>query len=531
MAVRASQYGLEQHGLQPAGEVHWNLSPAALVEQAIRRGEGTLAAEGPFNAITTPHTGRSPNDKFIVRDAASEEHVHWGKVNQPFDPAHFEGLLAKVRRHLSQRDLFVRDLYAGADPDYRLRVRVVNEFAWANLFVHNLFIRPPAEELADFQPDFTILHAPGCKADPAADGTNSETFIVVSFSEKLVLIGGTRYAGEMKKSIFSILNFLLPLRGVLAMHCSANVGEQGDTALFFGLSGTGKTTLSADPERGLVGDDEHGWSDAGVFNFEGGCYAKVIRLSETAEPQIFATTRRFGTVLENVVLEPETRALQLDDDSITENTRAAYPIDYIANAVIPGVAGHPRNVLFLTADAFGVLPPISRLTLPQARYYFLSGYTAKVAGTERGVTEPEATFSTCFGAPFLPLRPNVYSGMLGEKLQRHGAQVWLVNTGWTGGPYGVGQRMKIAYTRAMVRAVLNGALDNAEFEPDPVFGVLVPRQVPDVPPEVLRPRGTWADGAAYDAKARELAARFAENFAKFAELVPDDVRKAGPRTG
>jgi phosphoenolpyruvate carboxykinase (ATP) len=528
MTVR-SRHGLEHHGLNPTGQVYWNLSPALLVEQAIRRGEGELAAEGPFNAVTKPHTGRSPNDKFIVRDAGSESTVNWGKVNQPFAPDRFNALLAKVQAYLSGRDLFVRDLYAGADPDYRLRVRVINEFAWANLFVHNLFIRPPVSELEGFVPEFTILHAPLFKADPAVDGTRTETFIVADFTQKLVIIGGTRYAGEMKKSIFTVLNYLLPLRGVLSMHCSANLGDDGDSALFFGLSGTGKTTLSADPERGLIGDDEHGWSDHGVFNFEGGCYAKVIRLSAAAEPQIFATTRRFGTVLENVVVDPVTRRLDLDSEAHTENTRAAYPIDYIDNAVIPGVGPHPKNVLFLTADAFGVLPPITKLTLAQARYYFLSGYTAKVAGTERGVTEPEATFSTCFGAPFLPLAANVYSEMLGERLQRYDARVWLVNTGWSGGPYGVGQRMKIAYTRAMVRAVLNGTLADADFEPDPVFGVLVPTQVPDVPPDVLRPRHTWADGTAYDAKAAELARRFTDNFQKFAPQVPEDVRAAGPR--
>jgi phosphoenolpyruvate carboxykinase (ATP) len=528
MTERRSRYGLEHHGLQPTGKVYWNLAPALLIEHAVQRGEGHLAAEGPFNAITTPHTGRSPNDKFIVRDETTEQTVAWGKVNQSIAPEKFDGLLAKVQAYLSARDLFVRDVYTGADPEYRVRVRVVTERAWANLFAFDLFIRPEPSELEDFVPDWVVLHAPSLQADPAVDGTRTGTFVVVNFARRLIVIGGTGYAGEIKKSIFSILNYVLPLRGVLSMHCSANVGKDGQSALFFGLSGTGKTSLSADPERGLIGDDEHGWSDNGVFNFEGGCYAKVIKLSPTAEPQIWATTRRFGTVLENVVLDPVTQSLNLDDDSITENTRAAYPIYFIDNAVIPGVGPHPKNVLFLTADAFGVMPPLSKLTLAQARYYFLSGYTAKVAGTERGITEPEATFSTCFGAPFLPLRPDVYSEMLGERLVKHDAQVWLVNTGWSGGPYGVGSRIKIAYTRAMVRAILTGALNDVEFTPDPFFHVLVPRHVHDVPDAVLQPRGTWADGAAYDAQARDLACRFIDNFKKFEAHVSEEVRAAGP---
>ncbi len=521
--------GLESLGLNPTQTVYWNLPPAALYEQAVCRGEGQIAREGPFVAITTPHTGRSPKDKFIVREPSSEAHIWWGEINQPLESDRFDRLYQKMITYLNQRDLFVRDMYAGADPHYRLKVRVINEHAWPNLFVYDLFIRPSPAELAGFTPDFTILHAPGCKANPAEDGTRSETFIVLNFARRVILIGGTRYAGEIKKSIFTVLNYLLPFQGVFPMHCSANIGPEGDVALFFGLSGTGKTTLSADPSRSLIGDDEHGWSDYGVFNFEGGCYAKVIRLSPEAEPQIYTTTQRFGTVLENVVLDPETRELNLDDDTITENTRGAYPIHFIKNAILSGVGGHPRNILFLTADAFGVLPPIARLTREQAMYYFLSGYTAKVAGTERGVTEPQATFSTCFAAPFLPLHPTVYARMLGEKLARHPVTVWLVNTGWSGGPYGVGQRMKIAYTRAMVHAALSGALLEIPAEPDPIFGVYVPLYCPGVPNDILKPRNTWADKQAYDAKARELATRFAENFKQFAHIAQPDVRAAGPR--
>lgn len=529
MTIKPSYDGLGDLGLRPTQAVYWNLPPAALYEQAVCRGEGRIACEGPFVVITTPHTGRSPNDKFIVREPSSEPHIWWGKVNQPLESDKFDRLYRKVIAYLNERDLFVRDVYAGADPRYRLKVRVINEHAWPNLFAYDLFIRPSPAELAEFTPDFTILHAPGCKANPAEDGTRSETFIVINFARRVILIGGTRYAGEIKKSIFTVLNYLLPLQGVFPMHCSANIGPEGDVALFFGLSGTGKTTLSADPHRSLIGDDEHGWSDYGVFNFEGGCYAKVIRLSPEAEPQIYATTQRFGTVLENVVIDPETRELNLDDDAITENTRGAYPIHFIENAILSGIGGHPRNILFLTADAFGVLPPIARLTRQQAMYYFLSGYTAKVAGTERGVTEPQATFSTCFGAPFLPLHPTVYAHMLGEKLAQHPVTVWLVNTGWSGGPYGVGQRMKIAYTRAMVHAALSGALIEIPAEPDPIFGVHVPLYCPGVPDHILKPRHTWVDKEAYDAKARELAARFAENFKQFADMAQLEVRAAGPR--
>jgi phosphoenolpyruvate carboxykinase (ATP) len=509
--------------------VHWNPVPAELYEHAVRRGEGTIAAEGPFCAVTSPHTGRSPGDKFVVQEPATSADIWWGKVNQPTAPEHFERLLADVRAHLNERELFVRDLFAGADASYRVPVRFVTPSAWHALFVYNMFIRPALPDLRSFAPAWEVLHAPEFDATPAVHGTRSGTFIVLHLARRLILIGGTRYAGEMKKSIFSILNYLMPRQGVLSMHCSANVGEDGDVALFFGLSGTGKTTLSADPQRGLIGDDEHGWSDRGVFNFEGGCYAKVIRLSREGEPEIHATTRMFGTVLENVVVDPETRAIDLDSQAITENTRASYPIHFIPNHVPGGTAGHPSHIVFLTCDAFGVMPPIARLTPAQAMYHFLSGYTAKVAGTERGVTEPKETFSACFGAPFLPLHPHVYAELLGAKIARHGAQCWLVNTGWTGGPFGTGQRMRLSHTRAMVRAALAGQLDREPTEAEPVFGLAVPRHVPGVPHEMLFPRATWTDPAAYDAQAARLAELFRTNFATFAAQVHPAVREAGPR--
>ncbi|MFS8636727.1 MAG: phosphoenolpyruvate carboxykinase [Gemmatimonadota bacterium] len=522
---------LSRHGLKPRGPVHWNLGAAGLIEQAIRRGEGSLTEDGAFVAITTPHTGRSPNDKFVVREPSSEDKIAWGSVNVPLSVEHFERLHRDVLRYLEGQELFVQDLYAGADPAYRLNVRVISPSAWHSLFARNMFIVPPAEARRDFEPGFTVLHAPEMQADPAVHGTRTGTFIVINFGKRVVLIGGTRYAGEIKKSIFTVMNYLLPLQGVLSMHCSANVGPKGDVALFFGLSGTGKTTLSTDPNRRLIGDDEHGWSDAGVFNFEGGNYAKVIRLSPEGEPLIYAASRRFGAILENVVMDPETRVVNWDDDSITENTRSSYPLQFIEGAVESGCAGHPNHVVFLTADAFGVLPPISKLTREQAMYHFLSGYTAKVAGTERGVTEPKATFSTCFGAPFLPLPASTYARMLGEKIERHNAQCWLVNTGWTGGPYGVGSRMKLAYTRAMVDAAISGKLDGVETRQDPIFGLHVPVSVPGVPDEVLMPRQTWADPAAYDEQAKKLAAMFRENFEKFAADVSEAVRAAGPIAG
>jgi phosphoenolpyruvate carboxykinase (ATP) len=464
-----------------------------------------------------------------VREPSSEGHVHWGKVNRPMTPEHFAALRSELVAHLGGRELFVQDLFAGADPAYRLPVRMVSEFAWHSLFVRNLFIVPTPGEQASHVPEFTVLCAPTFKADPARHGTRSDVVIAVNLAAREVLIGGTSYAGENKKSIFTVLNYVLPLKGVLSMHCSANIGAAGDTALFFGLSGTGKTTLSSDPERGLIGDDEHGWSDRGVFNFEGGCYAKTIRLSADAEPQIYGTTRRFGTVLENVEFDAATRVLDLDSSRFTENTRAAYPIHFIDNAVPGGQGGHPENVVMLTADAFGVLPPIARLTPEGAMYHFLSGYTAKVAGTEKGVTEPSATFSTCFGAPFLPLKPSVYSKMLGERLATHRSKVWLVNTGWTGGPHGVGSRMKIAYTRAMIRAALSGALDGVGCDRHPVFNVDVPTACPNVPVGVLSPRSTWADPDAYDRQAEKLGRMFAENFTAFAADVDAAVVAAGPR--
>ncbi|MBE1440734.1 phosphoenolpyruvate carboxykinase (ATP) [Paenibacillus sp. OAS669] len=509
------------------GTMHRNASADALIEHALLRKEGQLASTGAFAVTTGKYTGRSPKDKFIVEEPSVMEHIAWGAVNQPMSQVHFEKLYAKAMDYMKARELFVFDGFAGADEEYRLPIRVINERAWHNLFVRQLFIRPTEEELAAHKPEFTVIAMPGLKAEPELDGTNSETFIVVSFERRVVLIGGTEYAGEMKKSIFSVLNYLLPFQGVFPMHCSANVGEKGDVALFFGLSGTGKTTLSADPDRRLIGDDEHGWSNRGVFNFEGGCYAKCIGLTKEKEPQIWAAIKK-GTVLENVVLDAETGEADYSDNSLTENTRAAYPIDFIENALIPGTAGHPGVIIFLTADAFGVLPPISKLTKEQAMYHFLSGYTSKLAGTERGVTEPEATFSSCFGAPFLPLRPSAYAEMLGNKIDEHQAKVYLVNTGWSGGSYGVGQRMKLSYTRAMVTAALNGSLEQAQFTPDPIFGVGIPDRVEGVPSEVLQPRTTWADTEAYDAKARELASRFIRNFEKFADA-SEAIRGAGPK--
>jgi phosphoenolpyruvate carboxykinase (ATP) len=529
MSTVQAGFGLEAHGIRATKPVHVNLPAAALYEHVVRRNEGAIAAEGPLVCRTGAHTGRSPNDKFVVDEPSSTGQIWWGKVNKPMQPAHYAALRADVVAHLNQQELFLQDLYAGADPAYRLSVRFVQELAWHNLFVRNLFIVPPAADLPGFQPRFTVFTAPSFKADPARHGTRSDVVIALDLASREVIIAGTSYAGENKKSIFTVLNYVLPLQGVLAMHCSANIGPGGDTALFFGLSGTGKTTLSSDPERRLIGDDEHGWSDRGVFNFEGGCYAKMIKLSAEAEPQIYATTRRFGTVLENVVMDPHARTLNLDDASLTENTRGAYSIDCIENAVLEGIGGHPENIVMLTADAYGVLPPIARLSPEGAMYHYLSGYTAKVAGTEKGVTEPTATFSTCFGAPFLPLNPNVYAGQLGERIARFQSRVWLVNTGWTGGAYGVGSRMKIAYTRAMIRAALSGALDHVGYQRHPVFNIEMPTSCPDVPASVLDPRRTWADAAAYDQQAVKLARMFIENFKTFESHVPAAVKDAGPR--
>jgi len=526
-----SRFGVDQHGIVNAGTVYWNLTPAALYEHAVRRGEGSVAEDGPLVTRTGSHTGRAPKDRFIVREASSADQVAWGKVNLPFDEDKFDALRKRVLGYLQGRDLFVRDCYVGASPTYRRKVRVICEKAWHNLFANSMFIRPPAGHLSELEPEFTIIQVPDFQAVPETDGTRSEAFVLVHFGRRLVLVGGTAYAGEVKKSVFSIMNYVLPQQGVLSMHSSANVGPRGDSAVYFGLSGTGKTTLSADPGRTLIGDDEHGWSDEGIFNFEGGCYAKVIRLSPEGEPEIYATTRRFGTIIENVVMDPLSRQLDLDDDSITENTRAAYPITHIPNASLSGVAGHPRDIIMLTCDAFGVLPPISRLTPEQAMYHFLSGYTAKVAGTEQGVTEPEATFSTCFGAPFMPLHPTVYARLLGERIAKHQARVWLVNTGWSGGPYGVGSRMRLPHTRSMLNAALEGKLDAVGYGRDDVFGIEVPRQCPNVPENVLSPRATWNDGAAYDRKARELAGRFRENFKAFESQVSADVRATAPHAG
>ena len=520
---------LEAHGILQPGRVYWNLGTAALYEEAMRRDEGIVSETGPLVCRTTPHTGRSPNDRFLVRESSSEANVSWGKVNRSVEPHQFDALHTEMLRSLQGRDLFVQDCYAGADPTYRLPVRIITERAWHNLFARTMFLERPAGTLpTNHQPEFTVINSPRMKADSSRHGTNSEVFVALNFAKKLVLIGGTTYAGEIKKSIFSVMNYLLPLRDVMPMHCSANVGPSDDTALFFGLSGTGKTTLSSDPARRLLGDDEHGWSNRGVFNFEGGCYAKMIRLSAEAEPQIYATTKRFGTVLENVVIDPTTRQLDLDDETLTENSRGAYPISFVDGAVPSGQGGHPANIVMLTADAFGVMPPISRLTPAGAMYHFLSGYTAKVAGTEKGLTEPQATFSSCFGAPFMVWHPTVYAKLLGDRIAEHQTKVWLVNTGWTGGPHGVGRRMTIAHTRAMVTAALSGALDDVKFEPDAVFNVAVPSSCPNVPPEALKPRSTWADPLAYDQQAGTLARMFADNFAVFEAEADEAVQRAGP---
>jgi phosphoenolpyruvate carboxykinase (ATP) len=501
---------LERHGIVEAGDTFWNLSAPELYEHAIRAQEGLIAANGALVCTTGSHTGRSPKDKFIVEESSTRNALWWGDVNKPLSPAHFESLHRRVIQHLRGRRIFVRDMFAGAEDASRLPIRVITETAWHNLFAAQLFIRPEPGSTREHNPAFTVINVPSCKADPEADGTYSETFVVIHFAKRLVLIGGTAYAGEIKKSIFTIMNYLLPTAGVLSMHCSANVGPQSDVALFFGLSGTGKTTLSADPERRLIGDDEHGWSDHGVFNIEGGCYAKCIGLSKESEPQIYQAIR-FGTVLENVVIDEATRKLEFASDHLTENTRAAYPLEYMPNVLLPSRAGHPQNIIFLTCDAFGVLPPIARLTHEQAMQHFLLGYTAKVAGTEAGVTEPKATFSTCFGAPFLPLPPARYAAMLGERLGMHQTRCWLVNTGWTGGGVGVGHRINLRYTRAIVRAALTNRLDGVTYTRDPIFGLSHPQSCPDVPRDILTPRRTWRDAAAFDAKAQELAARFEAN--------------------
>ncbi|MFK3890161.1 phosphoenolpyruvate carboxykinase [Sphingomonas sp. NPDC079357] len=530
MSHRIPDAGLETQGIETRATLHWNLVTARLTEAAVARSEGKLSADGPLVVETGAHTGRSAQDKFIVRDAETESTVWWGKSNKAMDPAHFAALKADFLTALGAKsDLFVQDLYGGSQPSHRVRVRVINELAWHNLFIRTMLVRPEEKDLKGFVPDYTIIDLPSFRADPARHGCRSETVIAVNMTEKLILIGGTRYAGEMKKSVFGILNYLLPPTGVMPMHCSANMGADGRTAVFFGLSGTGKTTLSADPKRTLIGDDEHGWSDDAVFNFEGGCYAKMIRLSADAEPEIFATTKRFGTVLENVVMDEVTRQLDLDDNSLAENSRGAYPIDFIPNASKENMGGTPRSIVMLTADAYGILPPIAKLTPDQAMYHFLSGYTARVAGTEIGVTEPDATFSTCFGAPFMPRHPSVYGNLLKERIARGGVDCWLVNTGWTGGKYGTGHRMPIKATRALLNAALDGSLNDAEFRTDPNFGFKVPVAVPGVDSAILDPRGTWADKAEYDETAAKLVDLFNDNFAQFAEHVDQGVREAAPK--
>ncbi|NLW07461.1 MAG: phosphoenolpyruvate carboxykinase (ATP) [Clostridia bacterium] len=519
-------FSLAKLGINNCGNVYRNLPVPRLVEIALARGEGLLAANGALSVNTGKYTGRSPGDRFFVDTASVHESINWGASNKPLSLETFAKLYQRLTAYLQGRELFIFDGFAGADPDYRLPIRVVNEFAWQNLFVHQLLVRPGASELAEHEPQLTVICAPGFKAVPKQDGTRSEAFVIINLEQKLIIIGGTSYAGEMKKSIFTTLNYLLPVRGVCPMHCAANMGPKGDTALFFGLSGTGKTSLSADPERYLIGDDEHGWTDRGIFNFEGGCYAKCIKLSAEYEPQIWNAIR-FGSVLENVVVDVESRQVDYDSSALTENTRAGYPVDYIPNAVIPGVGGHPTTVFFLTADAFGVMPPIAKLTPEQAMYHFLSGYTSKLAGTERGVTDPEATFSTCFGEPFVPRPPMVYASLLGERIARHKVNVYLVNTGWTGGPYGVGRRMSIKHTRAMVTAALNGELEKVEYQLDPIFNLYRPQSCPGVPAEVLNPRQTWDNPEEYDATARKLAGLFKDNFARFKDA-PNAVRAAGP---
>lgn len=527
MTMMMSRKALEEYGLVNLGIINWNLVPPVLVEHALARQEGVLASNGAFDAMTGAHTGRSPKDKFIVSNEEYAAKIWWGENNHPLSQENFEAVRSSLAAYLQGRDVYVLDAAAGADPDYRIPIQVITELAWHNLFARQLFLRANESDLTSERPGFTILSVPNFHTDPRIHGTRSEAAIIIDFEERLILIAGTHYAGEMKKSIFTVLNFILPAQGVLPMHCSANVGPGGDVALFFGLSGTGKTSLSADPSRRLIGDDEHGWGDNGVFNFEGGCYAKCINLSQKYEPQIWNAVR-FGAVYENVVLREGTREPDYSDDSLTENTRVAYPVDFIDNVIESGMGGQPKAVVFLSADSFGILPPISRLTTEQAMYYFLSGYTSKLAGTEAGVTTPEATFSPCFGAAFLPLRPGEYANLLRERIEKHQVRCYLINTGWTGGPYGVGERININYTRAMVKAAISGALDNVEMITDPVFGLNSPTSCPGVPSELLNPRDTWKDKEAYDRQAMSLAQRFKKNFEQFT-LPSDEVRHAGPK--
>jgi phosphoenolpyruvate carboxykinase (ATP) len=524
-----SNYGLENHRLTNLRMIYWTLSTPPLIEYIVARREGILSTYGGVIVRTGHHTGRSANDKFTVLDDVTGDHIWWGTVNKSISREDFERLFILMTAYFQGRDVFVQDVIAGAHPDYSMPVRIVTSTAWHSLFARNMFIRLKYEDHAAHVPQFLVMHAPGFHANPEEVGTNSEAFIVVNFERRIVLIGGTSYAGEIKKSIFTVLNYYLPQRHILPMHCSANIGPKGDTAIFFGLSGTGKTTLSSDPTRNMIGDDEHGWANDGVFNFEGGCYAKTIRLSEELEPQIFAATRNFGTILENVGIDSNTRLVDFDDATFTENTRASYPLKAIPGVILDGKGGHPENIFFLTADAFGVMPPIAKLTPEQAMYHFISGYTSKLAGTEKGLgSEPQATFSACFGAPFLPLHPKVYTEMLGSKIKKHKSKVWLVNTGWTGGPFGVGERINLPYTRAMISAALEGKLDKEPYRTDPIFGLHVPEKCPGVPDEVLDPRGTWADSDEYDHKAKELANRFHGNFEQFAADVDPSVLEGGP---
>jgi phosphoenolpyruvate carboxykinase (ATP) len=510
-------------------KTHWNLTPPLLYEEIVKRGEAMISEKGSIVIYTGKSTGRSPHDKFYVHESPSQEHIWWGMDNKPLDPVKFESLKARITEYFSHQELYIQDCYGGADPLYRFPARIITDTAWQSLFAYNMFRHAENVLPKNFSPQFTVLVASGFEAEPEIDGTRSDVVVAINLEQKIALIVGTRYAGEIKKTVFTVLNYLYPLQGILPMHCAANIGADGQSALFFGLSGTGKTTLSSDPKRRLIGDDEHGWSDRGIFNFEGGCYAKVIRLSEKDEPQIYAVTRRFGTILENVVIDPQTRIIELDDDSITENTRASYILNEIENHEPSGLGGHPKNIVFLTTDAFGVLPPISRLTPEQAIYHFLSGYTAKVAGTEKGVVEPQATFSSCFGEPFMVHHPMVYARLLARKIAENNSSCWLVNTGWTGGPYGVGKRMKIVYTRAMVDALLLDALADVVYDVDPFFGLLYPKSCPGVPAEVLNPRHTWPNSQEYDQQAHKLAGMFVKNFEKYAESVSAEVIQAGPK--
>ena len=526
-----SDYGLENYGLSNLRKVYWNLPTEALYEESVFRQEAKISHLGSLIVNTGKHTARSAKDKYVVREASTEQNIWWGDYNRPFSQDKFSGLVNRMQGFLQGRDVFVQDCYAGADPNYRMPIRIVTEFAWHSMFARNMFILPQtAEEYKRHVPEFTVLALPGFKAEQKVDSTGSETFIILNFGQKLCIIGNTAYAGEIKKSVFTILNYLLPLRGIMPMHSSANVGPNNDSAIFFGLSGTGKTTLSADPKRGLIGDDEHGWSDEGVFNFEGGCYAKVIRLSASAEPQIYATTKRFGTILENVVFDPITRNIDLDDESITENTRASYPLDYIENAIPEKMAGHPKNIVFLTCDASGVLPPIAKLSPEQSMYQFISGYTSKIAGTEVGLgKEPELTFSTCFGAPFMVHQPSVYAELLKRKILKYGVNCWLLNTGWIGGPFGIGKRISIKYTRSLLEAALNGSLLHKQYRKDPVFGFEVPLSCPNVPEEILNPANSWPSKKAHEEKYKSLATRFIDNFKKIEGNCPSEVVQAGPK--